>query len=79
MHLYIEALLFAAEQPLKLDEIKTCLETHLETPIAEGDLTAALDTLIAKYSSDDYAFEVVAIAGGFRFCFPRFYGKLTGR
>ena len=75
---HIEALLFAAEQPLKLDEIKTCLETHLETPIAEGDLMAALDTLIAKYSSDDYAFEVVAIAGGFRFLSKGAYHGVIG-
>ncbi|MEY4927240.1 MAG: SMC-Scp complex subunit ScpB [Bacteroidota bacterium] len=64
---HIEALIFAADTPIKREEIRSVLETHLETTISAADLEAAYAELLSKYSSDDFVFEIVEIADGFKF------------
>ncbi len=64
---HIESLIFVADQPISLSEIKEALELTFEIGFAEADLIEQLQTLLQKYSSDDYSMEVVEIAGGYQF------------
>ncbi len=75
---HIESLIFIADTPLKRAEIKTVLEVYLETSISNEDLEAACAELLVKYQSDDYVFEVVEIADGFKFLTKGAYHNLIG-
>lgn len=64
---YIEALIFCANEPLPEAEILEVLnELYGYTP-AETELLQALNTLQAKYASDEFAFELVKSGGGYQF------------
>lgn len=70
----IEALVFTAENPISLKEIKTCLEDAFETKFKEEDLLAAIDELKARYLEDTFALEFLEIANGYQFMTkPAFY------
>jgi segregation and condensation protein B len=75
---HIESLIFAAEHPIHRVEVKTCLETLFETMISESELEAAYAELTEKYRSDDYVFEIVEIAEGFRFLSKGAYHATIG-
>jgi segregation and condensation protein B len=78
LSLHIESLIFAAEQPVKRDEIKTCLETLLDTELLSDDLDAAFAELLTKYTAADFSFEIVEIAEGFRFLSKGAYHATIG-
>lgn len=75
---YIEALIFAAEQPIRLEEMKYCLENTLEASIELDVVQEAVDAVIAKYSDEAYAIEIVAIAGGYQFLTKGAYHHVVG-
>ncbi len=75
---HIEALVFSADQPITFKEIKICLEDSVVGPINKKDIEDALVVLIEKYQADDYAFEVVAIAGGYQFLTKGAYHDIIG-
>jgi len=57
----IEALLFAADSPLSLDEMRQAL------PEAErGAAEAGLTRLLSRYAEEDRALQILAVAGGYR-------------
>jgi segregation and condensation protein B len=64
---HIESLIFTADAPLPLKEIKACMDVIGEAEISEKDLRTALETLEKRYASNDFSFELKEIAGGFRF------------
>ena len=64
---HIEALAFATDLPVTIDEIHACLEQALELPIEKEAIEEALQQLAARYQSEDHAFELVEIAGGYHF------------
>lgn len=64
---HIEALIFCASEPLKIKEMQACLSEMLDTAIPESDIESVVNALQNKYASDDYAFQIYAIAGGFQF------------
>ena len=69
MHLknHIEALIFTAEHSITLDEIKSCLHAAFGWELSDDDLKKELDEIFAKYNTDDFAFELIEIAGGYQF------------
>ncbi len=67
LELHIESIIFASEQPIPLNEIKACLEQSMETKLKKNLLEKAMESVLAKYQSEDYAFEVAEIGGGFVF------------
>lgn len=64
---HIEALIFAADSPLSPDDIRQVLEEAFETQFLEEDIAAAIGQVKARYADDDFAIELVQIAGGLQF------------
>ncbi len=64
---HIESLIFAADQPVTLQEIKSCLEEVLGLSFPETELLAAIGQLKERYEQDDYAFAINEIAEGYQF------------
>ena len=64
---HIESLIFATEQPIPFQEIKDCLEKTFETKIETNIIEAAIMELMQRYEDEQFAFEIVEIAGGFQF------------
>ena len=52
---------------MKIDEIQSCLNEMLETEIPLADINNSLQTLLDKYSSDDFSFQIYQIAEGYQF------------
>src|ERR1700686_3159090 len=65
----IEAIIYAAETPITLDQIVSLLKDSQDTT-DDGDLKsqarAAIEELIADYSSETHGIELRQIAGGYR-------------
>jgi len=64
---HIESLIFAADTPVSLKEIKNCLEEVFGTPLKKADLYEAVDQLRAQYEQPGSAIELAEIAGGYQF------------
>ena len=64
----IEAIIYAAETPITLDQIAALLKDSAGTEEAElkSQARAAIDELIADYSSESHGIELRQIAGGYR-------------
>lgn len=67
MKQHIEALVFASPQAIATADIKSVLEEALQTEVPEADILAAIDEIREQFSQDDFAFELVEIAGGWQF------------
>ncbi len=79
IHLHIECLIFAAEHPVKLQEIVKCLETCFETSIDEDEVASAIDDLAAKYDSEDFSFSLREINRGYCFMTKGSYHHVVGQ
>jgi segregation and condensation protein B len=75
---YIESLIFAAEQPVTRKEMRYALENAFDTRIAKETFEEALGKLMARYKSDEFAIEIVEIAGGFQFLTKPAYHHVIG-
>lgn len=71
----IEALIFAADAPLKPAQMLEILskETFEEGPLTPEALEVILTGLTEKYASDDFPFELRGIDGGYQFFTKRAY------
>lgn len=72
----IEALLFSSEAPLGVEEIQSCLlKLYGEEQMpGEEKIEHILTSLMAKYESEEFAFSLVPIAGGYQFLTkPRYH------
>jgi len=65
--LHIESLIFTSEYTISLNQIKACVEETIEQSYKNVDIKKAIDSLIEKYKSEDYSFEIVEIANGYKF------------
>lgn len=64
---HIEALIFCATSPLKLQEIQKCLSEMFEADVPQEDIEDALKKILKKYESDEYSFQVEHVGGGYQF------------
>lgn len=64
---HIEALIFCAQKPLKVDAIVQTLQELLDEDIPKRDVKAAIRSLVEKYAYGRFAFRVVEIGGGYQF------------
>lgn len=76
---HIESLIFTADQPLPLSEIKATLETLFETIFNPEDLLNAIDQLKLKYQQEQFSFEITEAAGGYQFLTKGAYHKTVGQ
>lgn len=65
--LHAEALIFAAEKPISMEDIISTLEETLELILDPNDVIAAVNLVREKFDSDQFAIEIVEISGGFSF------------
>ena len=63
--LHIESLIFASEKPITVDDITNVVEETMELLLDPGQVDEAIQMLRDKYSSDDFAIEIIEISGGY--------------
>jgi len=69
----IEALLFASEKPLSIEQIKEAFEENLDA----GDIRPRIEALKSDYESQGHGFKLIEVAGGYQIATdPRFAGVL---
>ena len=75
---YIEALIFTSEQSITANEIAAALKASFGWELSNENIRQSIAELINKYAADDYSFELVEIAGGFRFLSKKeYYGVVN--
>ncbi len=75
---HIEALIFASEKPLPVNELVELLNNafgFIEDRATNEQVDAALKAIKEKYESDFYSFEVIESGGGFQFLTKKEYHK----
>ena len=78
LDLYIEAVIFAAQYALNVQEITKVLNETFGQTFAKADVETHIQTVIEKYNDDNYAIQLVAIAGGYLFMTKAKYHKIIG-
>jgi segregation and condensation protein B len=71
--LHIEALIFASEAPIRVEELRQVLESTFKLKFEKTYLENQIEKLIVKYQSDNYAFELKAEAKGYHFLSKSIY------
>ncbi|MEJ6695264.1 MAG: SMC-Scp complex subunit ScpB [Chitinophagales bacterium] len=64
--LQIEAILFAADHPVNVQEIFNAFVTNRQE-VLEADILSNIKELKAKFNSDNYSFELRETGGGYQF------------
>lgn len=64
---HIEALIFCSPKPIEFDEIESCLNEMFEAKVTREDIETSLESLLKKYDSDQYSFQVYESGGGYQF------------
>ena len=64
---YIEALIFASDTSIRLEEIIICLQAALETNFDEKEVLEKIEQIQSRYQTNSSAIELVKIAGGYQF------------
>ena len=67
MKQHIEALIFASPQAISTADIKLVLEEALQMEVPETDILTAIADIRGRFQHEDFAFELVEIAGGWQF------------
>ena len=76
--LHIESLIFSSSTSIGFDEIKNALEESLGVVFTDEEVADPIGLLMEKYASDDYAIEIMEMAGGFRFMTKGAYHHTIG-
>jgi len=64
---HLEALIFSSPQPLKIDDMQTCMSEMFDTEIPVKDIEEAVQILIEKFSNEEHAMEILKTGGGYQF------------
>ncbi|MDT3401833.1 SMC-Scp complex subunit ScpB [Mucilaginibacter terrae] len=75
----IEALIFASEQGIRIEEIIYCLQASLNAEVEEADITAAIQAIKQKYEADALAIELVKINNGYQFLTKKAYHQIISQ
>jgi segregation and condensation protein B len=75
---HIESLIFTAETPIGMEEIRDCLEESFGLQFHQEELDKTLEQIKEKYKDEVYPFEIVEIAGGFQFLTKGAYHHTVG-
>lgn len=65
--LYIEALIFASENSIRLEEIVYCLQLSFEQDFVEAEVKSHIKAIQDKYLEPNFAIELVNINNGYQF------------
>ncbi|HEV3251124.1 MAG TPA: SMC-Scp complex subunit ScpB, partial [Puia sp.] len=75
---HIEALIFASDKPLNLVEITELINNafgFMDQKLTLEQVQEAIDSLVVKYSSEAYPFEIKESGGGLQFLTKKDYHK----
>lgn len=75
---HIEALVFTADAPLSPDDIRQVLDETFETEFSPEDVDTAIAEVKARYADENFAIELVKIAGGLQFMTKGAYHGVIG-
>ncbi|PPK85496.1 segregation and condensation protein B [Neolewinella xylanilytica] len=75
---HIEALIFAAPQSVSLEDIRAVLRESVGAEFNDEALLEAIAALRRRYDHAEHSFEVVEIAGGYRFMTKGAYHQTIG-
>ena len=67
LDLYIESLIFAADQAIGIPEIRESLTNALGSPVNDEDILASLERIREKFAQSEFAFELSEISEGYQF------------
>jgi segregation and condensation protein B len=67
MEHYIEALIFASEQGIRMEEIMYCLQAAFERDFTSEEVSEGIAAIQNKYNHDSLAIELVKINNGYQF------------
>jgi segregation and condensation protein B len=70
---YIEALIFASEQSIRMEEIMYCLQSAFSHDFAEQEISAHIDHIHTKYLDEGLAIELVKTGNGYQFLTKKIY------
>ncbi|MDB5031139.1 SMC-Scp complex subunit ScpB [Mucilaginibacter sp.] len=71
--LYIEALVFASEQSIRVEEIMYCLQASFERDFSIDEVTESLANIKDKYTNENLAIELVYLNNGYQFLTKKNY------
>lgn len=72
---HIEALIFASERPIMLDEIHELLGRSFEEIIEPERIATCIDAIYEKYNEPYYPFQLTQVGGGYQFLTKKAYHK----
>jgi segregation and condensation protein B len=75
---HIESLIFTAEAPISLDDIRACLEEAFGVEFLSEEIEKAIAELKSRYAGEEFSFEVVEIAEGYQFLTKGAYYNTVG-
>lgn len=75
---YIEALIFSAEEPISLKEIRNSLEGNFGVKMNKKEVLGILEQIKSKFQGDSFGFEMVEIADGYQFLTKAAYHDIIG-
>ncbi|CAH1001575.1 Segregation and condensation protein B [Neolewinella maritima] len=75
---HVECLIFAAPQPIPLDEIRGVLEETFGLAFTNDSVREAIGVLRRRYDHAQHSFEIVEIAGGYQFMSKGAYHQTIG-
>ncbi len=75
---HIESLIFTADTPIGLKDIRNCLTEAFGLKFSEEEILSAIGRLQERYAKDDYAIEIVEIADGYQFLSKGSYHQTVG-
>ena len=67
LSLHIESLIFAAEKPVAVNDIKSVMCEVMGVEFDQETIELAINEIIKKYENPNFAIEVIEISGGFSF------------
>jgi segregation and condensation protein B len=73
IELYIEALVFASEQSIRVEEIIYCLQAAFERDFTAEEINRSLKSIGQKYHGDNFAIELVNLNNGYQFLTKKTY------
>jgi segregation and condensation protein B len=70
---HVEALIFTAENSLTADEIQSCLKTVYGWELTLDEVLTCIREIQQRYENEEFAFELIELAGGFQFMSKKEY------
>jgi len=75
---HLESLIFAAPQPISLEEIGSVLREAFGREVSEQEMLGGMADLRRRYDHAEHSFEIVEIAGGYQFMSKAPYHQTIG-